>query len=90
VSAPWLTTKVSATKKPAAKSMSRMPAQLTGRTWRPNRAITSEIAPTVPGRISPGFQSSIVIPSTPTDNRITIRFGSMSVSRMRFQSDIST
>jgi hypothetical protein len=41
-----------------------------------------EIAPTVPGRIKPGLQSSIVIPSTPIDMRMTIRFGSISVSRI--------
>ena len=50
----------------------------------------SEMAPTVPGKIRPGLRISIVIPSTPSDIRRTMMFGSMSVSRIRFQSDIST
>ncbi len=49
-----------------------------------------EIAPIVPGKIRPGFRISTVIPNKPIDMRSTIRFGSMRVSRIRFQSDIST
>ena len=50
----------------------------------------SEIAPTVPGKIRPGLRISIVIPSTPSDISRTMMLGSISVSRIRFQSDIST
>ncbi len=49
----------------------------------------SEIAPTVPGRIRPGFRISIVIPSSPIDIRSTIRFGSTRKSRICFQRPIS-
>ena len=50
----------------------------------------SEIAPTVPGKMSPGFHSSTMIPSVPIDMKRTIRFGSISVSRTFFQKDMST
>ena len=35
----------------------------------------SEIAPTVPGKISPGFQSSTTIPISPIESMSVIRFG---------------
>ena len=90
VSAPWLGTNASAAKKANASSMRRRPAALMGKTCSPKRPRMSEIAPTVPGKMSPGFHSSTMIPSVPIDMKRTIRFGSISVSRTFFQKDMST
>ena len=49
-----------------------------------------KIAPTVPGKMRPGFQSSTMIPSVPSDMKRTIRFGSISRSRIFCQPDMST
>ena len=45
-------------------------------------------SPNVAGKIRPGCQSSTTIPSTPSDSISAIRFGSISVSRIRCQSAI--
>jgi hypothetical protein len=87
-SAPWLITNGSAAKNAAARSMSSTPAALTGNTWSPKRPTMSEIAPSVPGKISPGLKSSTVIPSVPSESSRTMMLGSMIVSRIRFQTDI--
>ena len=50
----------------------------------------SEIAPTVPGSTRPGFQSSTRIPTTPSESISAMMFGSISVSSVRCQNDIST
>ena len=50
----------------------------------------SEIAPTVPGKTSPGFQSSTTIPMSPIESMSAIRFGSTRRSRARCQKLIST
>ena len=90
VIAPWVGTNASAAKNPNASSISRRPAALIGSTCRPNRPRMRLIAPTVPGKISPGFQSSTTRPSSPIDMKRTIRFGSISVSRTFCQRDMST
>ena len=76
--APCETMNASATKKAAASSISRSPAAETGRTWSPYRPTISEIAPTVPGKIRPGFQSSTTIPISPTESISAMMFGSIS------------
>ncbi len=90
VIAPWVGTNASAAKNAKASSISSAPAALIGRTWSPKRPRISEIAPTVPGKIRPGFQSSTISPSVPSDMNRTIRFGSISVSRAFCQRDMST
>ena len=90
VIAPWVGTNASAAKNPNASSISSRPAALIGSTCRPKRPRMRLIAPTVPGKISPGFQSSTIRPSVPIDMKRTIRFGSISVSRTFCQRDMST
>ena len=43
----------------------------------------------MPGKISPGFHISTMIPSAPSESISVMMFGSISVSRIRFQNDIS-
>ena len=62
--------------------MSRKPAQLTGSTCAANSEMISEIAPTVPGKIMPGFHSSTTIPIRPIDTITKITLGSISRSRI--------
>ena len=50
----------------------------------------SEMAPTVPGKTRPGFQSSTTIPIRPIESISVIRFGSTRKSRARCQKLIST
>ncbi len=48
-----------------------------------------EIAPTVPGKTSPGFQSSTTMPMRPIESMSATTLGSIRRSRMRFHVDIS-
>lgn len=80
----------SAANRPAASAISAMPAQLSGRAWSPNRASTRLSAPSVPGITSPGLAISMMIPRTPTDSRMTMRFGSMRTFRIDRHVESST
>ncbi len=75
----------------AASSISSSPAALIGRTWSPKRPRISEIAPTVPGKIRPGFQSSTTMPERAERQQQRRSCSGRSACRgCACQSDIST
>ena len=55
---PWLVTNASVRSSATPSTISAAPAQLIGTTEKPNSASTRHTAPSVPGRITPGWKTS--------------------------------
>ncbi len=59
-------TYISATKKPTPSAMSSSAPMFTGSIWKAMAAMTRQIPPTTPGTMVPGWNSSSMMPSTPS------------------------